>query len=207
VCRTVRIPSGAGWYAAVAVLLLLSTACYRRNVEWGQPEQLFAAAADESRHNIRPYLQLTEVLVHEHSCEPAIPYLQRADQLFPNRFEIAVAWSWADECMGRLNEAMQKLQRAASLNPHSSLVYQWIGLLYGEMRMPVEAGEALRRAVQLGPNSITAHEALGLWYRGMGDLAAAEQEYAKSLAIDPLDPSARAAIAQVRALRIDGASR
>jgi protein O-mannosyl-transferase len=207
ICQSVRLPSRAGWYLAVAAVLVLSAACYRRNVQWGQPEQLFAAAADQSTHNVRPYLHLTEVLVHEHNCAPAIPYLQRADRLFANDFDLAVAWSWADECIGRLNEAMQKLQRAASLNPRSSLVYEWIGLLYGEMQKPVEAGDALRHAVELNPNSITAHEALALWYRGMGDLAAAEQEYAKSLSIDPDDPNARAAIAQVRALRTDGGTR
>lgn len=207
VCRSLRIPSRAGWYSAGAVVLLLSAACYGRNVEWGHPEQLFAAAADQSTHNLRPYLHLTEVLVNEHSCAAAIPYLRRADQLFPTSFEIAGAWSWVYECLGRQNDAMQKLQRAASLNPHSALIYQWIGLLYGEMRMPVEAGDALRHAVQLDPDSITAHEALGLWYRGMGDLAAAEQEYAKSLSIDPNDPNARAAITEVRALRAESGPR
>jgi protein O-mannosyl-transferase len=206
-CRSVRLPPRAGRYLAVAALFLLSAACYRRNVEWGHPEQLFAAAADQSTHNIRPYLQLTEVLVHEHSCESAIPYLQRADRLFPDSFEVATAWSWADECMGRLNDAMQKMQRAARLNPRSSLVYEWIGLLYGEMGIPVEAGDALRHAIELDPGSVTAHEALALWYRGMGDLAAAEQEYAKSLSIDPLDPNALAAIAEVRTLRAAGGTR
>jgi protein O-mannosyl-transferase len=206
-CRSVQLPPRAGRYLAVAALLFLSAACYRRNVAWGHPEQLFAAAADQSTHNIRPYLQLTEVLVHEHSCEPAIPYLQRADRLFPGSFELAAAWGWTDECMGRLNDAIEKMQKAARLNPRSSLVYEWIGLLYGEMGMPVEAGDALRHAVELGPDSVTAHEALGLWYRGMGDLAAAEQEYAKSLSIDPLDPNARAAIAELRTLRAAGGTR
>src|SRR5579875_643920 len=207
VCRSVRIPRRAGWYAAAAVLVAFSIACYHRNVEWGQPEELFAAAADQSTHNLRPYLHLTEVLVHENSCAPAIPYLERADRLFPNSVEIAAAWSWADECMGRLNEAMQKLQKAASFRPRSSLIYQWIGLLYGEMRMPVEAGDAFRHAEELDPGSITAHEAMGLWYRGMGDLAAAEKEYRTSLSIDPLDPTARAAIAQVRELEAAGRPR
>jgi protein O-mannosyl-transferase len=207
VCRSVQIPSRVGWYLAVALVLVLSAACYRRNVEWGQPEQLFAAAADQSTHNFRPYLHLTEVLVHEHNCGPAVPYLQRADRLFPNSFDVAVAWGWALECMGRPNDAMQKLQKAASLNPRSSLIYEWIGLLYGEMQKPVEAGDALRHAVELDPNSVRAHEALGLWYRGMGDLAAAEQEYAKSLSIDPRDPNALAAIDEVRAQRTDGGTR
>jgi protein O-mannosyl-transferase len=206
-CRSVQLHARAGRYLAVTALLLLSAACYRRNVEWGHPEQLFAAAADQSTHNIRPYLQLTEVLVHEHSCEPAVPYLRRADRLFPNSFELATAWGWADECMGRLNDALQKMQVAARLNPRSSLVSEWIGLLYGEMGMPVEAGDALRHAVELNPNSVTAHEGLALWYRGMGDLAAAEREYAKSLSIDPLDPNARAAIAELRTLRAAGATR
>jgi protein O-mannosyl-transferase len=207
VSRHVKLPPRIGWGLGAGLVLLLSVVCYDRNVEWGHPEQLFAAAAAQSTHNLRPYVNLTEVLVHEHSCEPAVPYLERADQLFPNDFDVQVAWGWALECMGRRDEAMHRLQAAAQLNPRSSLIYEWIGLLYGEMRMPVEAGEALHRAVQLDPVSVTAHEALALWYQAMGDLAAAEQEHARSVAIDPLDERARAALAQVRALRVGGSVR
>jgi Tfp pilus assembly protein PilF len=205
--RRLQFPSRVNWGLPSAIVLLLSGTCYARNVQWGHPEQLFAAAAAQSIHNFRPYLQLTEVLVHEHNCDPAIPYLKRADKLFPGDFNLEVSWGWALECQGRLDEALKKLQLAARLNPSSSLVYEWIGLLFGEMGKSVEAGEALHRAVELDLASVTAHEALGLWYQSIGDLAAAEKEHAKSLAIDPLDPSARAAMEAVQSLRAAAGNR
>jgi protein O-mannosyl-transferase len=186
--------------AGAALVVLLGGWCYARNVEWGHPENIFASAAAQSTHNLRPYLHLTEVLVHEHSCEPAVPYLERAEQLFPDNFEVQAAWGWTLECMGRLEPAMQRLQLAARLRPQSSMIYEWIGLLYGEMRKPIDAGEALRHAVQLEPASVAAHEALALWYQAMGDLSAAEREHQQSVALDPHDESARAGLAQVRAL-------
>jgi protein O-mannosyl-transferase len=194
-------PSWVVWTMSVAAVTSLGAACYSRNVEWGHPEKLFAAAAGQSSHNLRPYLQLTEVSVHEHSCESAVPYLERADRLFPNNFDLQVAWGWALECMHRPGPAMQRLELAARLKPQSSLVYEWIGLLYGEMHMPLKAGDALHHAVQLDPASVTAHEALALWYQSMGDLGNAEREHERSVAIDPHDESARAALSQVRALR------
>jgi hypothetical protein len=205
--RWLKPPSRASRGLWSAIILVLSGACYARNVQWGHPEQLFAAAAAQSTHNLRPYINLTELLVHEHNCDPAIPYLKRADQLFPESFDLEVTWGWALECQHRLDDALKKLQGAARLNPNSSLVYEWIGLLFGEMGKIVEAGEALRRAVELNPASVTAHEALGLWYQSIGDLAAAEKEHAKSLAIDPLDPSARAAMTAVQALRATAGNR
>jgi tetratricopeptide (TPR) repeat protein len=205
--RLLKPPSRASWGFGSAIVLLLSGACYARNVQWGHPEQLFAAAAAQSTHNLRPYINLTELLVHEHNCDPAIPYLKRADQLFPENVYLEVTWGWALECQGRLDDALKKLQVAARLNPSSSLVYEWIGLLFGEIGKSVEAGEALHRAVELNPASVTAHEALGLWYQSIGDLATAEKEHAKSLAIDPLDPSARAAMTAVQALRATAGNR
>ena len=72
--RRLELPSQASWGLLSAMVLLLSGACYARNVQWGHPEQIFAAAAAQSTHNFRPYLNLTELLVHEHNCDPAIPY-------------------------------------------------------------------------------------------------------------------------------------
>ncbi len=206
-CRRLKISSPAARMAGVAAVAALSACCYARNMEWGHPESLFAAAAAQSTHNLRPYLHLTEVLVHERNCEPAVPYLQRAERLFPNDFDVQVAWSWALECIERPQQAMQRLQAAARLRPQSSLVYEWIGLLYGEMRMPGAAGEALHHAVQLDPSSVSAHESLALWYQATGDLPDAEQEHARSVAIDPHDESARAALARVRLLRGSGSAR
>jgi tetratricopeptide (TPR) repeat protein len=198
--RHIRLSAAASTALATLAALLLTGFCYARNQEWSRPEELMAVAAQQSTHNLRPYINLTETLVHEHHCEPAIPYLQRADQLFPKNYELEVAWGWALECMGRYDEALARLQEAAHVNPNSR-TYEWIGLLYGEMRRSDEAGVALHKAIELDPNSVSAHEALGLWYESIHDYAAAEAEHARSVALDPNDRNAQAALDHVRELR------
>jgi hypothetical protein len=197
VSRHVRLAPRWTAAAGAAALVLLGFTCYARNLEWSQPEQVLASAAAQSTHNLRPYINLTETLVHEHSCGPAVPYLKRAEQIFPNHYDVDVAWGWALECLGRRQEAMQRLETAARLNPNSR-IYEWIGLLYGEMGRPEEAGVALHKAVQLDPGSESAHEALALWYEATRDYQAAEQEHQRSLALDPHDEAARAALLRVQ---------
>jgi tetratricopeptide (TPR) repeat protein len=198
--RHIRLSAAASTALATLAALLLTGFCYARNQEWSRPEELMAVAAQQSTHNLRPYINLTETLVHEHHCEPAIPYLQRADQLFPKNYELEVAWGWALECIGRYDEALARLQEAARLIPNSR-AYEWIGLLYGEMRRSDEAGVALHKAIELDPTSVSAHEALGLWYESIHDYAAAAAEHARSVALDPNDRNAQAALDHVRELR------
>jgi Flp pilus assembly protein TadD len=204
--RHIRLSAAASTAVATLAALMFTGFCYARNQEWSHPEELMAVAAQQSTHNLRPYINLTETLVHEHHCEPAIPYLQRADQLFPKSYDLEVAWGWTLECMGRYDEALAHLQEAARIATNSR-AYEWIGLLYGEMHRSEEAGVALHKAVELDPNSVSAHEALGLWYESIHDFAAAETEHAKSVVLDPNDQNAQAALEHVRELRAPAAGR
>jgi Tfp pilus assembly protein PilF len=198
--RHIRLSAAASTAMATLAALLLTVFCYARNQEWSHPEELMAVAAQQSTHNLRPYINLTETLVHEHHCEPAIPYLQRADQLFPKSYDLEVAWGWALECTGRYDESLTHLREAARMIPNSR-AYEWVGLLYGEMHRTDEAGVALHKAVELDPSSVSAHEALALWYESIHDYAAAEGEHAKSVALDPDDRNASAAFDRVHELQ------
>src|SRR6185369_3731635 len=108
-------------------------------------------------------------------------------------------WGMTLECLGHGEAAMERLQRAAALNPNSR-VYELIGLLYGEMHELVAAGEALQKAVEIEPNSVSAHEALALWYEKTENFTAALEEHAKSLALDPYDKHARFSRARLQQL-------
>jgi Tfp pilus assembly protein PilF len=87
------------------------------------------------------------------------------------------------------------------MQPDSSQVFQLIGLLYAEMKMPENAKAALQRAVEVAPNSTSAHDALGLWYESMHDIEAAENEYRKGASLDPNDWESRVALTRIRALK------
>ncbi len=100
------------------------------------------------------------------------------------------------ECVGRKPEALEQMERAAAIDPHS-WVYEWIGLLYGEMGKIEEAGAALHRAVELDPRSVSAHDALALWYESTQQNAKALAEYRLSIDLYPFDNVAKRAIVRL----------
>jgi Flp pilus assembly protein TadD len=175
--------------------------CYERNREWGQPERLFVSSINESVRNPRPYVMLTEYLIQQNRCAGAIPYLESAVRNIPNDAALYVSWGRALQCVGDREQAMKKLQKAAALQPDSSQVFQLIGLLYGEMKMPEEAAQALRKAVAVAPNSTSAHNALGIYCFSLKDLEAAEAEFRKSAALDAHDRESRAYLAMIEQIK------
>jgi len=185
-------------YTAFGIMLaVFSGFCYARNRLYGAPEKLFEAAAMESTGNARPFASLADVAIAENRCAIAVPYLQRADRLFPHDYPVELSWGRILECLGRRDEAMRRLYRAAAIQ-RTSKVYELIGLLYGEMGVSGEAGAALEEAVKLDPNSTTAHKALALWYESVHDLAASAREYRLSLSLDANDENARLSLMRVR---------
>jgi len=183
--------------ASAAMVIVFAVLCYQRNVLWGQPSQLWAAAAMQSTGKSRPYANLVRQLAQEHRCSAAIPYLRHADQVLPDTYDIELSWSQVDQCLGRVDDAMQQLQRALHIRP-DSYTYRLIGLLYGQMGKRTEAGAALQKAVDLDPRSVEAHNSLALWYEWTDNLTAAEQQYEASLAIDPTDRSTQVRLERVR---------
>jgi tetratricopeptide (TPR) repeat protein len=188
--------------AVVAMLVMFAVLCYQRNQLWSQPSQLWVAAAIQSTTKVRPYINLVDQLIQEQRCNEAIPYLQHADQIFPNSYAVQMSWGRTLQCVGRQEEALNHLRRAVALEP-SSYVYQLIGLLYGEMGNYAEAGLALQKAVESDPNSASAHNAFGLWHEAVADLNAAEKEYRASLALDRNDHAANVGIARVRQAKLN----
>jgi tetratricopeptide (TPR) repeat protein len=192
-------PAVAGLVITMAVTF--GGYCYARNRLWGNPDLLLALSARDAQYNPRPLLNIAEAMMRRNHCELAIPYLDRADRILPGSYFVHSIRGRALACMGRPEEGLANLEMAARIRPCSE-VYQWIGLLLGQMgRMP-EAGAILRKAVELEPGSAAAHGSLGLWYESVGDYSAAEREYTTSLSINPADHSARASLERVRRLRI-----
>jgi tetratricopeptide (TPR) repeat protein len=196
VARRVRISPLTGYGAAAGAIVIFAILCYQRNQLWSDPSQLWAAAAMQSVNKIRPYMNLVDQLIQEGRCGQAIPYLRHAEEVFPNNYGVQVSWGRTLECVGRRDEALQRLLRAAAIQP-GSYVFQLIGLLHSEMGDHAEAGRALQKAVDLDPKSVGAHNAFGLSYEAVHNPKAAERQYRASLALDPNDLAARAAMARV----------
>jgi len=175
IARHIRVRQLTGYAVCGGMLAALYVACYQRNLLWAEPSQLWAEAALESTGNGRPYANLVDQLVQERRCGAAIPYLQHGEQALPNDYFLELAWGRTLECLGQKDQALRRLLRAAQIS-QSPEVYRLIGLLYGEMGRPAEAGVALHRAVALDPQSERARDALALWNRSMEAAANAEQK-------------------------------
>ena len=196
--RRVRLSTPAAWSSLAAFLLLLSVLTWQRNVLWGHPEDLLAAAAAQAAHNPRPVANLTEMLIAGNRCGEALPWLERANRALPSNYVVEASWGRALECMGKREEALEHLDRAAALHPGWKL-YELIGLLNGEMNRIEAAGKALRKAVEMEPRAGSPHRSLALWYEATHNLAAAAAQYRIAIHLDPNDPKAGRGLARVLA--------
>ena len=156
---------------------------YSRNQLWGQPEKLVTLAATQASTNPRPMLNLTEILIRHNHCELAIPYLQRAERILGVSYYVDAAWGRVLACLNEDDQAMQRLSRAARLQPGAQ-VFEWLGLLYGKMGRLEEAGQILQKAVALDPQLESAHGSLALWYESVHDLVGAKREYQAAVSLD-----------------------
>lgn len=198
ILNRLRPPLAAG--LIVVMGLTFCGFCHARNRLWQNRDLLLAQSAANARYNPRPLLNVSEAVIRRGRCDLAIPYLDRAERIVPRSYFVNAIRGRALACLGRLQEGMDHLQLAAKIRPCSE-VYQWIGLVYGQMRRPVEAGESLRKAVELNPSSAAAHGSLALWHETMGDWGAAEREYLINIELDKNDPTARAGLERVRLMR------
>ena len=187
------------WACIVAVtFLMFGSLCYQRNKLWGTPSKLLEIAADGAVYHPRPLLNFTEVLIREGRCDLAPAYLERAERKLPNNYIVNTAWGRTLACLGHFDEAVRRLQTAITLHPCSQ-VFEWTGLVYGQMGRIEKAGEFLEKAVQSDPNSETAHASLALWFEKTNNLSAAEQEYRTAISLDRYDSWAKLGFIRVRA--------
>ena len=178
-----RLSQTAGYCTLAITVMLFGKLTYDRNQLWGQPEKLLELAAARSVNNPRPMLNFTNILIRQNRCDLAVPYLQRAERRLPDNYYVHAAWGRTLACLGRYTEAIDRMQRAARLEPGAQ-IYEWMGLVYGEMGLPEESRCALQRAVKLAPDSESAHGSLALWYEKENDLNAAEREYRRALRLN-----------------------
>jgi len=184
--------------AVIGVFLLCNIVfCYERNQLWGDPIRFWIETVQDWPHKWRPYGNLAETFITQNRCAEALPYLERAHALLPGDARAEESLARLLECLGRRPEALEWLQRAVVLDPRSR-VYEWIGLLNGEMGQREESGRALKRAVAIDPGSVSAHDALALWYESTGQASAALAEYRNSLSLDADDTAAKIAVIRLQ---------
>jgi hypothetical protein len=182
--------------------LILCKLCYDRNQLWGKPDTLVEMAASGAVYNPRPLLNFTEILIQQGRCDLGTAYLKRAEATLPNNYYVNAAWGRTLACLGQFDEALKRMQAATRIGPCSQ-IYEWTGLLYGQMGRMEEAGMALKTAVELNPNSETAHGSLAMWFEKTNNLEAAEHEYRTAVSLDHSDSWAKIGFIRVRAMETE----
>ena len=139
------------------VCLILGKLCYDRNRLWGEPDKLLELAASGAVYNPAAAAEFhgdpdSAQPLRPGACLPGTGGAQAAPKLLRQRRMGPDAGMPGAFRPGN----GQRPQTAARLQPCSQ-IYEWIGLVYGQMGQLENAGLALKRAVQLGPYSESAH--------------------------------------------------
>lgn len=105
--------------------------------------------------------------------------------------------AYALEQQGRLEEALNDLNRATRLAPTDAMVQNALGLCLTRLERWHDAIAAFRKAVRITPAFSLAHFNLAMALERIGELEDARQSYART---HELDPKAAAPLAQLAAL-------
>ena len=130
-----------------------------------------------------------ELVAYDWNFTESAREFQRAIELNPG---YATAHQWYGDrtlvTLGRIDEALVELRRAAQLDPLSLIINADLGDSYIHARQYDQAIEQLRRTIEIDPNFYNAHWRLGKAYEANGSVqdALAEYQRARQLNDDPL---------------------
>jgi tetratricopeptide (TPR) repeat protein len=191
--------SAARLAAACAIVLVAASAlAWRRNTVWGSEVALWEDTAAKAPHNSRALFQLGMAYYAEGRCSDAAARYAEVARVGESTHRLLVDWALAEDCLGRSEAALDKLQQAARLNA-TAHVYSLIGMIHGKAGRSGEALEAIETAIQIDPKYDMAY-----FYRGnvratAGDWAAAAEDYRHALRLNAHNPLARQSLLRAEA--------
>jgi tetratricopeptide (TPR) repeat protein len=123
-------------------------------------------------------VNVARVQVQEGNMLAAIPMLERALAIEPRLARAHFFMAMAIKPLGRYDEALDHLNRAAASYPRDRVVLDQIGRIYFLQRRYRDAIGAFNRALLVDPEDLQAHYNLMLCYQGLGDDVHAARERA-----------------------------
>jgi len=182
--------------AGAVVLALCTALTYQRSSVWATPLALWQDAAAKSPQKQRPRFQLAYAYYEQGQCPQAAENYERASQLAVVDAPLLLDWGLALDCAGRAQDALDRLNSAASMEP-TAHVYAQIGMVYGKQRKWQESLQALQKAEQIDPRFEMTYVYRGNVYEVSGDRAAAAREYQRAVGINPNNQTALDALVRV----------
>jgi len=95
------------------------------------------------------------------------------------------------DALGRTQDALDSLEIALALDPHSAPALQLAGRLRSQCGEHAEAAALLRRAIECAPKQALVLTDYALALNAGGDADAAAEAYTRALELDPTDPAPR----------------
>ena len=128
----------------MAAVLLAAGACLQPQQGVVQRNGALGRRHSKSPKNWRAHFQLAYAYYDGQRCSEAVDQYAKAAALDQSDVRLFVGWALAYDCAGRPADALEKLQKAATMEK-SALVYSQIGMIYGKQG---KRDEALRRLRQ-----------------------------------------------------------
>jgi Flp pilus assembly protein TadD len=160
----------------------------------------FQAAIERNPQDTDALSNLGQVLVRLNRPADAIPYLQRATTLMPDRWAYQFNLARALGLVGRLAESIQGYRRAQELFPDDYVTTFNLALALHKNGDEAGAVEQYEKAINLQPDDASFRKALGVSYERLQKRAEAAAAYQEYLRLSPAAPDAdtvRARIAEL----------
>jgi len=156
----------------------------------GLPSQYLREAAEREPGSFRTQLAYGAALVDEERYDDAVPYLERAKDLFPQYAEADSPYAYlaliARE-QGDLRRAAEELEALTDINENLYQANSRLADIYIELDEPEHAAAALERLVWIYPLEIDMHQRLAALYEETGNNPLAIRERRAVVALAPVD--------------------
>ncbi len=196
--RRVRITPTALAATLGAVLLLAAGLTYRRSIVWSGAIPLWEDAVKESPTKSRAHFQLAFAYFDANLCHEAEDQYQKASELKKPDYMLLLDWALADNCLGKSDDAIAKLQQAAAIEG-TGHVYSQLGMMYAKTGRTAQALQALDTAQSIDPSFEPTYVYRGQIFQSLNNPVAAEQQFRRVLEINPHNQQA---LDLLQALRI-----
>ncbi len=195
--RRWKAPRGRVAAALGGVLVLLAVLTYNRSALWGNAEALWKDAVSKSPRKARPHFQLGYYYFAQQRYAAALPEFAAAARYGPPTYALLVDWGQDYAYLGRNDEAVDTLRKAAALRPDAT-TYAMVALACLRAGRQLDAAQALDTAERLDPGFALTYAYRGYLYATQKNPAAAANEYRHALNLDPANQVAREGLADLR---------
>jgi protein O-mannosyl-transferase len=178
------------------VLVVEGAMTYQRNLLWGSAVDIWKDTVSKSPDKLRPRFQLAFAEFQSAACADSVNDFKKAATLEPPTYDLLLDWALAYDCTGNPQQAIAKLQQAATQHPDGH-VYSQIGMEYGKIGKYPESLDALTTAQRLNPGFAMTYYYLGNIHAIQGNRAQAIEDYRHVLALDPHNAPATEALARM----------